>query len=81
MMRTEKYKSVPTTMEEGMGCRWCEWYRNKCSQCTCVIMASMSCPCRETKDLRKVWYSSDPTTIHFERETSILVENTPKLPL
>ena len=38
-------------------CRWCEVYRNVCHQCECA-WDKQYCPCRQVKDLRKVWSSS-----------------------
>mmetsp|Transcript_7922 Transcript_7922/g.14665 ORF Transcript_7922/g.14665 Transcript_7922/m.14665 type:complete len:311 (+) Transcript_7922:148-1080(+) len=59
-------------------CRWCEFYSHSCNRCTCRCTTSLYCPCRATKDLRKIWYSSDPSTAGFRPETTLLVENTPQ---
>ena len=57
------------------GCRWCEQYQQSCNRCECQHGGLFSCPCRSTKDLRKVWKRQRP---RFSRHRTILVENTPQ---
>lgn len=61
----------------GTSCRWCEVYSRTCRQCYCYFY-SAHCPCRDVKDLRKVWYSSEKETDNFTKERTLIVENTPQ---
>lgn len=77
--RMVKRKTIPISSISGEGkCRWCEVYSKNCGQCACDLMGIYYCPCREVKDLRKVWYSSDIETQNFRKENTLLVENTPQ---
>ncbi|GAX26370.1 hypothetical protein FisN_2Hh212 [Fistulifera solaris] len=60
-------------------CCWCESYRHACERCTCQNGAIFTCPCRETKDLAKVWkkHKKQSSSV-FTRERTIIIENTPQ---
>lgn len=83
-MRKEKdpssskyYQRVQGDISDGeLRCRWCEFYSRSCYECSCSTMGPLYCPCRETKDLRKVWYSS--ATSAFNKDNTLIVENTPQ---
>ena len=65
-------------------CCWCEQYRHTCERCTCHSGAMFACPCRDTKDLSKVWKKHKIMSAQqqhqnaFTRERTIIIENTPQ---
>jgi len=63
-------------IDTGIECKWCEVYSSRCGQCTCHY--NYTCPCREIKDMRKVWYSQSTETRNFTKERTLMVENTPQ---
>lgn len=72
-----KTASDPNTiLGSGLECRWCEIYSSRCNQCE--FHWNYTCPCREVKDLRKIWHSSDEETRNFVKERTLIVENTPQ---
>lgn len=59
-------------------CRWCGPYKHDCRQCMCWQYA-YACPCRHTKDLRKIWYAEDDSTKSFgTKHRTLIIENTPQ---
>lgn len=61
-------------------CCWCEQYRHQCQRCTCHEGSIFACPCRDTKDLSKVWkkHKKSAQQSVFTRERTIIIENTPQ---
>mmetsp|Transcript_20013 Transcript_20013/g.43667 ORF Transcript_20013/g.43667 Transcript_20013/m.43667 type:complete len:259 (+) Transcript_20013:157-933(+) len=68
--------SMNCTTSTGNECKWCEVYSSTCHQCECTW--NYACPCREVKDLRKIWCSNDEDTNGFTKERTVIVEDTPQ---
>lgn len=59
-------------------CCWCGPYRHVCDRCTCATYGVYTCPCRSTKDLRKVWRQQQLRSVGFVPHRTLLIENTPQ---
>lgn len=69
---------IPTSAHgEVSVCCWCESYRHQCQRCACHEGSIFACPCRDTKDLNKVWRKFKKESV-FTRERTIIIENTPQ---
>jgi len=71
-LRKQERLPVYTHGEGNDSCKWCSAYRHSCDRCECQG-GIFTCPCRQTKDLRKVWKRKcrDP-------RRTVLIENTPQ---
>jgi hypothetical protein len=71
----EKMRMQKKITQADDGCMWCECYSKRCKRCCCILGAIPYCPCRYIKDLGKVWHLDE---FKFERESTLIVENTPQ---
>lgn len=75
--RKAKQVRVATAPDDMDYCKWCGPYRYECNQCLCW-QYFYACPCRQTKDLRKVWWSEQEETSNFSKHRTLIIENTPQ---
>jgi len=70
---TSKYnnRQQQAIMSGEAHCQWCEFYASTCRECTCHTDGPMYCTCRDTKDLRKIWYQFGSIHPHFTRERTL----------
>jgi NLI interacting factor-like phosphatase len=88
-LRTDRHSiKQSVTCNDDDKCCWCDMYSSRCDRCYCINYPYYpgACPCRKTKDLRRIWHrewygidnSDGEITHHFKRENTLILENTPQ---